>query len=223
MEEGGVHLPIICLLILLPTHLCSPLPGLVAQDEEWVRTNRMESLGCKERVNGAASDLCFPYWPLLLHLGVLNCLVWLGHVAEARGQWAMAQSPAGPHLAQTRLHRALLSASMGSLSSAGNSQHPPHPPSAGGGERGRGAGLAQSPGWPHRQSPAAQFWPAPHSSLTYLTICPPMSSLLLDLGQVSQLTFLSYRALPFCGPFVLHLSGLLLLPYLCLVRIFPIF
>lgn len=97
----------ICLSSLFPTRLGLPHHGLVALgevDEEWVRTNPVESLGCKERVCGPASDLCFPYWLLLLHLGALSCLVWLGQVRGwgPGGSGPRAQSPAGPHLAQTR-------------------------------------------------------------------------------------------------------------------------
>lgn len=169
-------------------------------DEEWVRTHRVESLGCKERVCGAASDLCFPHWLLLLHLGALSCLVWLGQV-RGWGQGAVGHGHSlQPGLIWHKqdglaLHRALLSASMGSLSSAGNS--PARLREVG---RGRGAGLAQSPGWPCRQLPAAQSQPNPHSGLAfYLTICFPGSSLLLALGWISQV-ILSYRASPLWCP-----------------------
>lgn len=95
-------------------------------------------------------------------------------------------------------------------------------PSAGGGERGRGTGLAQSPGWPCRQLPAAQSQPNPHSGLAlYLTICFPGSSLLLALRQISQVIS-SYRTSLLCGASVLHPSGLLS-PCLCLAGLFPIF
>lgn len=78
---------------------------------------------------GAAFDLRFPHWLLLLHLGALSCLVWLGQVRgwgqEAVGHGHSLQPGLIWHKQDgLALHRALLSASMGSLSSAGNS-HPP--------------------------------------------------------------------------------------------------
>lgn len=136
-------------------------------DEEWVRTHRVESLGCKERVCGAASDLCFPHWLLLLHLGALSCLVWLGQV-RGWGQGAVGHGHSlQPGLIWHKqdglaLHRALLSASMGSLSSAGNS----HPPVCGRwGEGGKPAwpralaGLAGSSLLPSLSQTLTLAWP----------------------------------------------------------------
>lgn len=50
----------ICLSSLFPTRLGLPHHGLVALgevDEEWVRTNPVESLGCKERVCGVGRNI----------------------------------------------------------------------------------------------------------------------------------------------------------------------
>lgn len=119
------------------------------------------------------------------------------------------------------LHRAPLSASMGSLSSAGNSHHLPRR-SGGVGGRGRKVGLAQSPGWPQRQSSLSpphhpSFSPHTHSGLTFsLAICLPVSSLIWPPKGPCTATEPYFSV----APTVLHLSGLLS-PCLCRLGLFP--
>lgn len=115
------------------------------------------------------------------------------------GSGPRAQSPARPHLAQTRRSGTAQSPAvrLNGLLVLSRKLSPARLREVG---RGRGAGLAQSPGWPCRQLPAAQSQPNPHSGLAfYLTICFPGSSLLLALGWISQV-ILSYRASPLWCP-----------------------
>lgn len=128
-----------------------------------------------------------------------SCLVWLGQV-RGWGQGAVSHGHSlQPGLiwhkqGSRALHRAPLSASMGSLSSAGNSHHLPRR-SVGVGGRGRKVVLAQSPDWPQRQSspfpfpllPTHTLWPDPLSG----HLSPRVFT---DLA--SQVPFHSHRA--FC-------------------------
>lgn len=107
-----------------------------------------------------------------------------------------AQPPAGPRLA---VHRAPLSISMGSLSSAGNAQ-PPALPAAGTGGRGEHA-WPPSPGWAWRQLPTA--WPPLAPSLAWPSFCGPVfhvfracgpqEGLASDLPELQNLTALGVR------------------------------
>lgn len=107
------------------------------------------------------------------------------------GSGPRAQPPAGPHLAQTRRSGTAYSpAARFNRLLVLSRKHLPRW-STGGGGRGRAAGLAQSPCWPQRQPP----------TLARPSIPPFVSQSLhcFWLGQASQVTFLSYRALFFCG------------------------
>lgn len=127
--------------------------------------------------------------------------VWCGwdrSEAGARGsgpQAQLQQGLTGHKQDGLALHRALLSASMGSLSSAGNS-HPPALPTR---LREVGEREGSVPGpepWLASQAVPALVWPFICDHLPP-PLPPIMSSLLLALRQASQVTFLGHRPLTF--------------------------
>lgn len=195
LEVGCVHWGIIYLSSFLGTHLG---PRHVRLDERWARTDREEPLGYRELAPGAASDLCCSHGPLLLHLGALSCLVWLGRSeAGAGGQWATGTAPAGPRQAQTRWSGPAQSPAVclnGLL--VLRRKLPPALPA-----RLREAGERDG------SVPGPEPWLALQAvpALAQPSICDhlpppapaPVSSLLLALWQASQVTFLGYKALPF--------------------------
>lgn len=136
------------------------------------------------------------------------------------GSGPRAQPPAWPHLAQTRQPGTAQSPAVrlnGLLVlSRKLTTYPAGPGGVGG--RGRKVGLAQSPGWPQRQSsPPPRPSPHTHSGLTfYLAICLPVSSLIWPPKGPCTATEPYFSM----APTVLHLSGPLS-SCLCLLGLFP--